>query len=148
MGNVLVKSCTRSRSSRRSSSDGGAKPVGCFVEMERKHGVSAGMRFSRTARVDVRRREGRVREAIVIWQNVKFKVVRGDCLWGGGPFKYVCGCGSPRRAIKDSLHSMYCTSFPPWNIQVLTFWDFRPILWFIYKLIDCLLYTFSASSIV
>jgi hypothetical protein len=40
--------------------------LGCFVEMERKHGVSAGVRFSRTARVDVRRREGRVKEAMVI----------------------------------------------------------------------------------
>lgn len=43
--------------------------MGCFVEMERKHGVSAGMRFNRTARVDVRRREGRAREAMVIWEN-------------------------------------------------------------------------------
>jgi hypothetical protein len=43
--------------------------LGCFVETERKHGVNAGMRFTRTARVDVRRREGRVKEAMVIWEN-------------------------------------------------------------------------------
>lgn len=39
--------------------------MGCFVEIERKYGVSAGMRVSRTARVEVRRR-GRVRDAMVI----------------------------------------------------------------------------------
>lgn len=63
--------------------------MGCFVEMERKHGVNAGMRFSRTARVDVRRREGRVKEAMVIWEN-RCKKARsgGNCLWGSGPFKY------------------------------------------------------------
>jgi hypothetical protein len=61
-----VKSCTRSLSSSNSSSVGGVKPTGCFVEIFRdKHGENAGMGFRRRARVDVRRRDGRASEAMI-----------------------------------------------------------------------------------
>lgn len=55
---VLVNSWTRSRSSSKSSSDGGTKPAGCFVAIERRHGMRAGMRFGLRTRVDVRSNEG------------------------------------------------------------------------------------------
>lgn len=35
------------------------------MEIERKHGVSAGMQFRLSARVDVRSRDGRVMEAMM-----------------------------------------------------------------------------------
>lgn len=62
----LVKSCTRSRSSTSSSSVGGVKPAGCFVDTLRaKPGASAGMAVRRNERVDVRNSDGRISEAIV-----------------------------------------------------------------------------------
>lgn len=62
---ILVKSWTLSRNSRSSSSLGGVKPAGCFVDMERaKAGASAGMTVRRRERVDVRRK-GVAIEAIV-----------------------------------------------------------------------------------
>ena len=60
-----MKSWTLSRNSRSSSSLGGVKPAGCFVDMERaKAGASAGMMLRRRERVDVRRK-GAAIEAIV-----------------------------------------------------------------------------------
>lgn len=62
---VLVKSCTRSRSSSNSSSVGGVKPAGCLVETLRaKTGENAGAGTRRSERVVVRKRDGRRAEAI------------------------------------------------------------------------------------
>lgn len=54
----------------RSSSEGGVKPAGCFVDtLLAKPGESAGMARGRTERADVRRRKGMRTEAIVVCQN-------------------------------------------------------------------------------
>lgn len=80
-GHVLVNSWTRSRSSSKSSSDGGTKPAGCFVEIERRHWMRAGIRFGLRARVDVRSKEGRVSECMVrkkVVNSKAWKVPRED----------------------------------------------------------------------
>lgn len=66
---IRVNSCTLSLSSSKSSSVGGSKPAGCFVDRLRtKPGANAGRTaLRRSERADVRKRDGRVIEAIVLY---------------------------------------------------------------------------------